>query len=94
MGWLGSTWPPEAGVIFSLQGVRTRLQEDIVCPPPLFFFKTMQIVHYIINSTLFIIKNYKNFLMASLSDGRKLAHDKGGESTPSWEQVVAPSGGG
>lgn len=54
----------------------------------------MQIVHYIINSTLFIIKNYKNFLMASLSDGRKLAHDKGGVSMPGWEQVAAPSGGG
>lgn len=54
----------------------------------------MQIVHYIINSTLFIIKNYKNFLMAPLSDGRKLAHDKGGVSTSGWEQVAAPSGGG
>lgn len=68
-----------------------------MCPPFFlffFFFKTMQIVHYIINSTLFIIKNYKNFLMASLSDGHKLAHDKGGVSTPGWEQVAAPSGGG
>lgn len=32
--------------------------------------------------------------MASLSDGRKLAHDKGGVSMPGWEQVAAPSGGG
>lgn len=101
MGWLVSTWPPEAGVISPLQEVNARLQVHIHVPFVLFV--TMQILHY---NALTVIKNKKNYLMALLKDerfepsvkwlGRKLAPpsprpwlEKGGVPTAGLERGSA-----